>query len=164
MPADSVIMGVRCFSTAVLDPSNFPPPFGDGPMGPRLSCPDYRSVGLALLLAGRYGWRSTGANGAPRKRRSRWVAQATKGAAEMGWDGLRWTEGMGLSLFILLIFVVFEHGCVEHVSYLNIFEYWLLRFFVGKLVCNFTQVLSHISSYLIQLKIFATLPAMAAMS
>ena len=51
-------------------------------------------VGLALLLAGRYSWRSTGAS-APLKRRWRWVAQqAAKGAAwGKGWDGEVWDLG-----------------------------------------------------------------------
>lgn len=148
MPADSVIMGVR-WDNSGPGPwiSNFPPPWGRAD-GPPMSCPDYRSVGLALLLAGRYGWRSTNGASAPRKRRSRWVAQAAKGAGGKGWDRLRWAEmGWGDGEVEPIYFVVFEHGCVEHVSYLNIFEYWLLRFFVGKLVCNFTQFLSHLISF-----------------
>jgi len=43
-------------------------------------------VGLALLLAGRYGWRSTNGASAPRKRRSRWVVQAAKGSSAVTED------------------------------------------------------------------------------
>ena len=78
MPADGVPSWVSAETKAALD---LP---WDGPMGPDpMSGPDPR-VGLALLVAGRYGWRSTNGASAPRKRRSRWVAQAAKGAGGKG--------------------------------------------------------------------------------